>query len=784
LNYNPEKQGKKPTQSEKSIGKSIPDRYSCSAIGEDPAMVLAVETDLHVMGFYSPRDKRVINVGNSNKIRAISFYNTKNSTYFYMIDHVKNQIMMVTLGNDDLLVKRAKRSLENEHSDPVLIRKRRQADAVNVTIPLKEPKALAIDWVTERLYVIDNKYKPSIVVMTLHGRKKTTLIKLSWTALEIAVDPTSGWLAYSKHGKIEASSLDGLAKKALVDDEVVWPVGLAFDPPSSRLFFADSKRRVVESIGINGERRWIVAQLDRTGPMPYKLDVFEDTVLVTMFQSNIVVRLNKFVQKLPTPVKYTMNTQVSDVIVVHSVKQKYGPVNPCKEHSCHDSALCVMKQVENNIASFTCVCPDGLTAIDPEPQNTSRIICEFVPTPCLACFHGYCNNNGSEPRCICHPGFTGPLCNRYICSDYCRNGGTCSLKNNATPVCHCTGAFTGERCEIDNTPSCPNNCLNNGTCISGVCVCQPGYTGVKCQNCVDLYCHNGASCSISLGKEECFCESGFRGQQCEYSVCDNYCTSGKCVVADGAPKCECPPGKTGSKCDKDVCQGYCENGGTCSFVRNNTVCTCPPTRTGPRCSEIRLCNGRTCMNGGVCDFSGMTPLCVCQEGWRGPFCDEAHTCQSYCFNGGSCSMNNFNPRCLCPTGYFGVRCEVAQVEIAENSQVSDFSVTAGVLIAISIVLFLIVSAGVAYFVIARIRRGNSFGHVRMSENVEVNNPMYLQGEEIDENDDLSVSVAGGDRNNSNFTNPVYETVYNSGEEKKNLLSCAIDDTLPLDNDTI
>jgi hypothetical protein len=32
-------------------------------------------------------------------------------------------------------------------------------------------------------------------------------------------------------------------------------------------------------------------------------------------------------------------------------------------------------------------------------------------------------------------------------------------------------------------------------------------------------------------------------------------------------------------------------------------------------------------------------------------------------------------------------------------------------------------------------RGAAFSHVRMSENVEISNPMYLRGEDLDETED-------------------------------------------------
>lgn len=50
------------------------------------------------------------------------------------------------------------------------------------TKTLRDPRALAVDWVTRRLYVIEkdpDAPAAEIVVMTLDGRKSTTILHVS-----------------------------------------------------------------------------------------------------------------------------------------------------------------------------------------------------------------------------------------------------------------------------------------------------------------------------------------------------------------------------------------------------------------------------------------------------------------------------------------------------------------------------------------------------------------------------------------------------------------------------
>jgi len=115
-------------------------------------------------------------------------------------------------------------------------------------------------------------------------------------------------------------------------------------------------------------------------------------------------------------------------------------------------------------------------------------------------------------KCICPPGFSGPLCNSQSeeCgSGACYHGGTCvetvvehadqtglisSLK--AQFNCDCTTArtnnvhaFSGEFCQFPATKFCSDTdpnffCVNNGTCKDDPtlgCECPRGYGGHKCE---------------------------------------------------------------------------------------------------------------------------------------------------------------------------------------------------------------------------------------------------------------------------------------------------------------
>lgn len=166
-----------------------------------------------------------------------------------------------------------------------------------------------------------------------------------------------------------------------------------------------------------------------------------------------------------------------------------------------------------------CKCVDGYSEVfvrtidrtECEPNNNSS-----CP---LLCNQGHCVKTHGQPECQCPPDFEGVYCEKYRCSGYCKNRGTCFIDGTRRPAdnykptlrCLCPAPWTGERCE---TPivTCHEPCQNGGTCAEAdSCVCTAGYRGQHCEQCEDLQCENGGVCrKDKQGEYSC----------CQYSV---YC---------------------------------------------------------------------------------------------------------------------------------------------------------------------------------------------------------------------------------------------------------------------
>ncbi|CAB3232338.1 unnamed protein product [Arctia plantaginis] len=193
----------------------------------------------------------------------------------------------------------------------------------------------------------------------------------------------------------------------------------------------------------------------------------------------------------------------------------------------------------------------------------------------------------------------------------------------------------------------------------------------------------------------------------------------------------------------------CQNGGHCVWTDRGRACVCAGAWGGPTCAlyvgHDHACAARACPPPAICvwgpDTSGTKVYCACLEG-------------------ASCT----SPRALPQPG----------VVAGGTSAAADAGgAWAGAGLAL---LALLVAVLAALYVLHR-RRHGAFVHARLADNVEINNPMYLAGE-----DELEPHAEHSHTNGGNhFANPVYESMYaaqqnNPGgsiaEEHANLLAGA------------
>ncbi|KAK6165881.1 hypothetical protein SNE40_022703 [Patella caerulea] len=643
-------------------------------------------------------------------------------------------------------------------------------------------RGLTVDWVSKRLYWTESATQ-TIKAANYQGER---IIEIISSDLEdpqdIVIHPKNKqlfWTDQGMHAKIERSNLDGTNRTVLVDDNIIWPNGLAIDYFNDRIYWADTKKYTIESVDVNGNDRRRIQTFNASDP-PYKLELFEDFIYVLTYKTFSVIRIHKFVHSNVFKKMYVGINRVRDLTIIQEHKQQQSISNKC-EDGAKIGEMCAATQSCFNDWSeqgFSCLCPNLSVYNDTDKK------CNFLPNH-ETCPDGFCKHNGncsfnvhSKPKCRCTAQYTGDHCEIDKCSNYCIIGDCIvSPKHEGQVECRCHEGYRGERCD---QYICTGHCKNDGKCHvkddKAYCFCSSVHTGELCENDTTDSCHqckNGATCETETsGYVRCNCPDKFKGKYCDECT-DLYCyNNGVCQrYENGTAHCACPDGfSSATNCERNDCEVICKSNGK---DRSKCNCPCQPGFSGPDCKrKLPTCNNVNCYHGN-CTIVNDKAKCKCNEMYEGSRCDKCK-----CEPEGECIQQiNGKIVCSCNAGFTGQFCESKESMTTSSSPLVANPLTIVIPI---IVVFILIILIITAVICKRRRSWQQYRHKRMQEprNLDVNNPIYLQNDEdVEDLEPVETSpiYTGNKRinflrrfkKNTNFANPMYD-VYN-GESMTMLL---------------
>ncbi|XP_035791201.1 putative vitellogenin receptor [Anopheles albimanus] len=221
-----------------------------------------------------------------------------------------------------------------------------------LTAGLISPEDIALDWLTGNIYFSDSGQMHIAVCSNDGFYCKAIVQEKLHKPRGIALLPQNGSLFYSDWGdnaQIGHAQMDGSGQRIIVSEGIHWPNGLTLDWPNERLYWVDAKLKLIESMRFDGRDRTVV--LSGVLKHPFAVAVFNDRIYWSDWDTKSVQSCDKFTGKGRQSMVH--DRVIFDVHVYHSSMQPKSK-HPCLNHTC--SHLCLL----TSNASYVCACPNGM----------------------------------------------------------------------------------------------------------------------------------------------------------------------------------------------------------------------------------------------------------------------------------------------------------------------------------------------------------------------------------------------------------------------------------------
>ncbi|KAL7294867.1 hypothetical protein TKK_0011791 [Trichogramma kaykai] len=221
------------------------------------------------------------------------------------------------------------------------------------------PVALAVDFVGDKLYVVDSVVQ-KIDVFELSGRYHGIVLGSNLTSpADIALDPLVGLMFIADSKQVLRANMDGTGAFPIVSEAAYKVSGVAADIIAKRVYWCDLLLDYIETADYLGRNRVMILRGNQV-PSPMRLTVFENKIYWTDGSKQAVLSVEK--TQSENSVKSVAKLRDAKAIkAFHQLVQPKVPLNPCGTNNGGCQHMCIVTAVNGKDAGlgYRCACDIG-----------------------------------------------------------------------------------------------------------------------------------------------------------------------------------------------------------------------------------------------------------------------------------------------------------------------------------------------------------------------------------------------------------------------------------------
>ncbi|KAK0094293.1 hypothetical protein PV326_011340, partial [Microctonus aethiopoides] len=251
-----------------------------------------------------------------------------------------------------------------------------------------KPNLIAVDWVTNNVYFVNNEKPYAIMACTRDEHKCSFIVKLKGEGkvTSLAVDPINGYVFWAQiisspihpSSKIYRSDMNGENVIIIAKHKIGLVSGIAVHHARSQLFWVDRSQELIVRSSLNGSDRSVFRRVHQ----PLTINIYEDSIYWIMGSTRTLFTCPLYDAIPCQPVPFQPSNVENFLVISHITSQPYA-MNYCAKMKC--DWMCTNKN-----ESAKCICLDGKIPDSNSPH------CQDIPDISLE------PNNPHSPKSPAH----------------------------------------------------------------------------------------------------------------------------------------------------------------------------------------------------------------------------------------------------------------------------------------------------------------------------------------------------------------------------------------------